>query len=216
LEAKSKEKEGTKVSAKTVGVSAIARQRDDYHCDHALVTGPDFPTSDGEESALVKEIGSDREANGKTITLIRIVDLAKLVRLVPLKRVGLSRIREMFESCATPEESKAWIEKLAAEKIPKVPHKLILETIWDLQKERPNEAVEYSGLAVALQRGSKPLNIPKAELIEICTYISRMAPAMMAARKNSVELSQRPDRVMSLISSVIQEYPEEETKGIQL
>lgn len=215
LEAKSKEKEGTKVSAKTVGVSAIARQRDDYDCEHALVTGPDFPTSDGEKSALVKEIASDREANGKTITLVRIVDLAKLVRLVPLKRVGLSRIREMLESCVTPEESKAWIEKLASEQVPKVPHKLILETIWDLQKERPNEAVEYSGLAVALQKGAKPLVISKTELIDICVAISRMAPEMMAARKNSVELSQRPDRVMALIGSVIQEYPEEETKGLQ-
>ncbi len=216
LEAKSKEKEGTKVSAKTVGVSTIVRQRDDYKCDHALVAGPDFPTADGEKSALVKEISNDREASGKTITLVRIVDLAKLVRLVPLKRVGLSRIREMLESCVTPEEAKAWIDKLADEKIPKVPYKLILETIWELQKERPDEAVEYSGLAVALQKGSKPLNISKAELMEICGAISKMAPEMMAARKNSVELSQRPDRVMALIGSVIEEYPEDETKGIQI
>jgi len=56
LEAKSKEKEGTKVSAKTVGISTIARQRDDYECEHAIVVGPDFPTTNGEGSALVKEI----------------------------------------------------------------------------------------------------------------------------------------------------------------
>lgn len=216
LEAKSKEKDGTKVSAKTVGVSALARQRDDFNCEHTLVAGPDFPTSDGEKSALVKEIAADREASGRTITLVRIVDLAKLVRLVPLKRVGLDRIREMLESCVTPEESKAWIDKLTSEKVPKVAHKLILETIWNLQKERPNEAVEYAGLAVALQMGAKPLSISKTELMDICAAISRMAPEMMTARKNSVELSQRPDRVMALIGSVIQEYPEEETKGIQL
>ena len=63
LEAKSKEKEGAKVSAKTVGVSGIARQRDDYECDHAAVVGPDFPTSDGELSALVKEIKKDHKAS---------------------------------------------------------------------------------------------------------------------------------------------------------
>jgi hypothetical protein len=216
LEAKSKEKEGTKVSAKTVGVSAITRQRDDHKCDHAIVAGPDFPTTGAEKSALVKEIESDGKASGKTITLIRLTDLAKLVRLVPLKRVGLTRIRELFDSCTTPEQSKAWVEKLAAESVAKVPSKLILETIWDLQDERPNEAVEYSGLAVALQKGSKPLNIPKVELIEICRAMSRMAPQMLAARTNSVELSQRPDKVLALIGSVFDEYPEDETKGVQI
>ncbi len=216
LEAKSKEKEGTKVSAKTVGVSAIARQRDDHNCDHAIVAGPDFPTTDGEKSALVKEIEGERKASGKTITLMRLIDLAKLVRLVPLKRVGLTRIRELFDSCTTPEQSKAWVEKLAAESVAKVPYKLILGTIWDLQNERPNEAVEYSGLAVALQKGSKPLNIAKVELIEICRAMSRMAPQMLGARTNSVELSQRPDKVLALIGSVLDEYPEEETKGVHI
>jgi hypothetical protein len=38
---------------------------------------------------------------------------------------------------------------------------------------------------------------------------------MVSARKGSVELSQRPDKVLAVISSVIQEY-EEETKGVQL
>lgn len=216
LEAKSKEKEGTKVSAKTVGVSAIARQRDDHECDHALVAGPDFPTSEGEKSALVKEIQSDGKASGRTITLIRITDLAKLVRLVPLKRIGLEKIRDLFDSCTTPEESKSWVDKLAAEPVAKVQYKVILEAIWELQDERPNEAVEYAGLAVALQKGKHSINIPKPELIEICKAMSRMAPQMLSARTNSIELSQRPDRVMALIGSVINEYPEDETKGVQI
>ncbi len=215
LEAKSKEKEGAKVSAKSVGISTITRQRDEYNCDHALVVGPDFPTSEGEKSALVKEITKDREATGKTVTLIRILDLARLVRLVPLKRIGLGRLRELFTSCTTPEESKAWVDKVAAESVPKVPYKVILDAIWDLQKERPDEAVEYSGLAVALQKGPKALKMPKSELQEICKAISRMAPEMISARKNSVELSQKPESVMALIGSAIQEYPEEETKGVQ-
>jgi hypothetical protein len=216
LEAKSKEKEGTKVAAKTVGISAIARQRDDHGCDHAIVAGPDFPTTGGEGSALVKEIEKDREATNKTITLIRIVDLAQLVRLVPLKRVGLDRLRDLLETCTTPEEAKEWVDTLKAETVQKVPYKDILDTVWEQQKERPNEAVEYSGLAVALQKGKKGINISKAELSQICTAISRMAPEMVSARNGSVELSQRPDKVMAVISSVIQEYPEEETKGLQL
>jgi hypothetical protein len=216
LEAKSKEEVGKKVSAKTVGISAIARQRDDYDCDHALVAGPDFPTADGGESALVKEIANDRKASKKSITLIRISDLARLVRLVPLKRVGLGRIQDMLQTCVTPEECKAWIDKLAKESVQKVPYKNILEAIWGLQKERSDEAVEYSGLAVALQKGPEKLTISKVELIQICTNLSGMAPEMVAARKTSVELSQRPDKILAVIRSVIQEYPEEETKGMKI
>jgi hypothetical protein len=216
LEAKSKETEGTKVSAKSVNVSGISRQRNDSGCDHALVAGPDFPTTEGEKSALVKEIKADNESSGKTITLIKIVDLARLVRLVPPKRLGLNRIQELFKTCITPEESKDWVDKVAAEKVKKANYQDILETIWAQQAERPNEAVEYSGLAVALQKGEKQLTIPKDELVEMCKALSRMAPEMVFARKGSVELSQRPDKVMALIGAVIQEYPAEEKQNIKL
>jgi signal transduction histidine kinase len=216
LEAKSKEKEGAKVSAKTVGVSAIARQRDDYQCDHAIVVGPDFPTTAGELSALGKEIQNDRNASGRTITLVRVVDMARLVRLVPLKRIGLSRLRDLFEHSITPEQSKSWIDALAAEQVPKAPYRRILDEIWDLQKQRPDEAVEYSGLAVALQKSAKPLNLSKNDLHELCVAMSRMAPEMISARRSSVELSQRPENVMALIGSVINEYPEDESKGVKI
>ncbi|MCH8997510.1 MAG: hypothetical protein IID48_04500, partial [Proteobacteria bacterium] len=112
LEAKSKIKEGTKVSAKSVNISGIARQRDDFQCQHAIVVGPDFPSSKQEASALATEIAGDREkyqdnpkSNQKTITLMRIVDLAKLVRLAPIKHINPSRLRGLFIDCSTPEES---------------------------------------------------------------------------------------------------------------
>ena len=88
LEAKSKEATGTKVSAKGVGIAAIARHRNKLNCEHAIVVGPAFPTSRGNASALGDEIKADREksiADGayKTITLITVDDLARLVRLRP-------------------------------------------------------------------------------------------------------------------------------------
>ncbi|MFO1003864.1 MAG: hypothetical protein U0936_26330 [Planctomycetaceae bacterium] len=62
------------------------RQRNDYQAQYAVVVGPDFPTTTGEVSAATKEMRDDREHNkkdGKGITLIRIEDMARLVRLVP-------------------------------------------------------------------------------------------------------------------------------------
>jgi hypothetical protein len=121
LEAKSKEKDGTKVSAKSVGIAGIARQRRDYDCDHAVVIGPDFPTTRVDEAALVKEIDQDRELTGKSITLMRIADLARLVQLVPLKRIGLESLRELFNDCRTPEESKAFVDKIEGTKVDQPP-----------------------------------------------------------------------------------------------
>lgn len=45
--------------------------------------------------------------------------------------------------------------------------------------------------------------------------MSRVAPEVLAAR-NSVELSQRPDKVLALIGAVFGEYPKDETKGVQI
>ena len=209
LEAKSKEQAGRKVSAKRVGVSTIARQRDDYKCDHALVVGPDFPTSQKDASALLKEIESDRQHTGRTITLIRVVDLAKLVRLVPLKRVNLTELKSLFEDCKTPEESHDWVTRIHQRKGEKLPYREILETIWDEQNEEPSEAVEYGSLRTALRK-SKDIQLGKAELIDLCRALSKMAPEFVHSLDNSIELDQRPDFVMDAISAVIREYPEDE------
>jgi hypothetical protein len=208
LEAKSKEKEGTKVSAKSVGIAGIARQRGDYGCDHAVVVGPDFPTTLGEASVLLQEIDADREHTGKTISLIRIVDFARLVKIVPLKRINLDDLRDLFWKCRTPEESKLFIEGLANRIVKQPPHKEILETVWELQKEVPGEAVEYSAITTAL-RINKKITMTKGDLIEVCKALAQMAIGYVFAQANSVELSQRPEIVLKAIGSTLQLYEED-------
>jgi len=211
LEAKSKEKEGTKVKNSQVGVSRITRQRDDFHCDHALVAGPDFETkTKGKESAVIKEITADAEKTGKTITLIRVHDLARLVRLVPLKRVGLGRIRELFLTCKSPEESIAWVDKLEQEKPQRAtPFKSILEEIWKLQDETPGEPVEFKEISTAMRRAQKG-EISKDKMREYCHAMAAMAPDYVSVRTNSVELSQRPDKVLDAMKATIAAFPENE------
>ena len=107
LEAKSKEKDQGKVAAGTVDIAAVIRHRDKFECQHALVVGRSFPTTQGEKSALAQDIADDRRKtkalnDPKTITLITIDDLAELVRLRPIKRIGLRQLRGLFE-CALPD-----------------------------------------------------------------------------------------------------------------
>lgn len=211
LEAKSKEIIGKKVSAKAVSVSTVALHRDEYKCDHAVVVGPDFPTGQGDSSSLVKQVKSDKAKSGKTITIIRSVDLARLVRLVLLKGVDLHRLRALFQTCISPEESKVWVDNLLTEHPKKPPYKAILETIWALQDDVPAEAVEFAAVTTALRK-DKQIDMKKTELIELCRAMSRMTPYVVV-RHLTVELTQRPDRVIEAAGAVLRQFPEEEQKS---
>jgi hypothetical protein len=209
LEAKSKEQVGKKVTAKSVGVSTIARQRNDFGCDHAVVVGPDFPTTEGENSALAKEIKDDHEKDGKTITLIRVADMAKLVRLVPLKRLSLERIRSLFLTCVTPEQSAQWIDGIANEQLDRPPYKEILEAIAAEQKDMQEETIKYSNVQTRLRIESK-LTLNQVELIELCKALSRMAPEYVFARTNTIEIQTKPKKILDAIRATINDYPKDE------
>jgi hypothetical protein len=214
LEAKSTEKDEKVVAAGTVKVSAVARQRNDYSCQHALVVGRAFPTSQGDKSALSKEINEDREstkAKGepKTITLITIDDLARLVRLRPVKQLGLRKLRDLFLNCRLPEEAAAWIEKIENQRVAKPPYKAIVETIESLQRKYKRMAVKYAALIVALGNRSPAIEYDTEEkLIDLCKAMAQMAPGAIFASATTVELDQSAANVMSAIDAATKEYEE--------
>jgi hypothetical protein len=202
LEAKSKEKPGTKVSAKTVGVSTVLRQRNDYECDHAVVVGPEFPTKKGDAAAVIKEIKADKDYPKKTVTLIEAKDLARLVEAAPIKRLGLDRLRDLFQTCISPEQSRDWIGNLTKEITKIVPYKVILTQIWENQDQTPNEPVEYSAVTTALRLSHK-IKMQKTELIQICRSLAELVPEYVVAREASVELTQDPSVILKAIPAVV-------------
>jgi hypothetical protein len=213
LEAKSKKKDGKKVTAATVDTGTIARHRDDYKCDHALVVGPSFPTAQGNSTALAKQIDADRKpeaGSGKvrTITLINVDDLARLVQLRPVKRLCLARIREMLTACRLPEECNAWIDKIEKETVAKPPYARIINAIHALQKEYDMAAVEYGALRVALGRESPPYKVStNDELIELCKAMAAMASYEISATNRTVELNQSPANVLAAIEAATKGPP---------
>jgi hypothetical protein len=212
LEAKSTEADGKTISAKTVGVSGIARHRKKIGADHAVVVGASFPTraKKGEPAALVDEILEDRAKTKKTITLVKIDDLAKLVRIAPLRQLGPSALKQLFENCSTDEESKAWIDKAESTEIPREPFKEILETIWNEQRDDPSAVVKYAALRVALKSGPKKIRKTEPELRELCRTMSAMAPSLVKARIDSVELEVPPQRVLDAIELATDENSSED------
>lgn len=212
LEAKSKAEDKGTVAAGTVKVSAVVRQRDEYRCQHALVVGRAFPTSRGEVTALAKEISDDRKKTAalgepKTITLITIDDLAKLVRLRPVKQVGLQKLRKLFEDCSLPEESAAWVESVRTTKIKKPPYRKIVLTIEALQRKYTKASVKYAALRVELSHLTPPIDYETDDgLIEVCTAMAQMAPGAMFAGPESVELDQSAENVIAAVNDATKEY----------
>lgn len=217
LEAKS----GGKVSAKRLDVSGIGRHMQKHNCDHHLVIGNSFATS-GEDSASVQEINTYREdsknkGSEKTITLMHIDDLARLIRIASAKRIGgLRRLRDLFRNCVTPEESKKWVDGLASETPEDWPYRAILETIWERAEKRPDTAIEYSAVMTALEYRDPPINMSKKDLIDCCRSMQVMARGVVFARENTVEIDRRPDLILEDIRAAVGEYPEEERRTIHI
>jgi hypothetical protein len=218
LEAKSKEKDEGKVAAGTVKISAVIRQRDDYKCQHALVIGRAFPTSQGDTSALAKEINDDRKKTAavgetKTITLMTIDDLAALVRARPIKQIGLRKLRDLFENCRLPEESAAWVNIIKKTKVVKPPYTKIVNTIEQLQKKRKSSAVKYAALVNELSHQTPPISYDTdEELIEICKAMAQMAPGAMFAGAETVELDQSASNVIAAIDAATKDFSDEENR----
>jgi hypothetical protein len=148
---------------------------------------------------------------------MHIDDLARLIRIASAKRIGgLSRLRELFRNCVTPEQSKEWVDRLASETQENWPYREILETIWERAEKRPDTAIEYSAVMTALEYRNPPIKISKKDLIECCRSMQFMARGVVFARENTVEIDRRPDLILEDIRAAVREYPEEERRTIHI
>ena len=220
LDAKSKVQDKGTVAAGTVKVATIIQHRDDYQCHHALVVGRDFPTSKGDASSLAKQVDDDRNKTQaleelgkgirKTITLITIDDLADLVRLRPVKQVGLQKMRELFE-CRLPDESHRWVEAIRTSKVSKPPYKAIVETIRLLHDKYNKSAVKYGELRVELSHRTPAIHYETNEaLIDLCRGMAQMAPHAIYASSETVELDQSVSNVLAAIEAFNTDYLSED------
>ena len=212
LEGKSKKKDIGKVAAKTVGIADVIRHRDKYNCEHALVVGRDFPTKAGDASALASSIEDDRKKTlalnqPRTITLITIDSLAKLVKLRPIKQIGLKKIKSLFIECKLPGESAKWVEDIEAIPIVKPPYTKIILAIEAHQKKFVKSAVTYSALQVALSYLNPPIHYETDEEIkDLCKGMAQMAPKLMYATDRTVELDTSAKNVIAAIEAFTKDY----------
>ena len=216
LEAKSKKASPDSVTAKDVNLSAVIRHRNRFECKHAVVVAPSFQSSGGWDSALGESIRHDRESgrrdgNDCTITLITIDDLARLVRLRPLKRLGLLKLHDLFRDCSLPDESHDWVASIQQLEVDRPPYRRIVETIETSQRRYKMEPVKYAALRVELSHLEPPIFYETDEEVrELCRAMMQIAPGAVSARADRVELDQSAENVVQAIEAAVREYPPEE------
>jgi hypothetical protein len=204
LEAKSKKDGVGRVANRGIVVSAIDRHRGE--ADHALICAPDFATTQGEAASLVQEIRKNTELTGKTITLIRITDLAKLVRAAPLKRLGLAELRGLFETCATPEQSASWVDEVINSSRSVPPYREIIEEIYH-EQTRQAEVVDFSAVRVRL-RDQHGIMLNNAEVKEECRALSRLVPGgLIEVTDTHVSVNASPEVVLLRLQEALDTYP---------
>ena len=107
-----------KAKTGNLGISGLARHRDDYDAEHVLVVAPDF-----EMGALQKECRKNE------VTPMRAKDLAELLMLTAaFGPLDLEQFREVLYLC-DPDEVHAWVSDLSIER--KTARHLSLDLILD-------------------------------------------------------------------------------------
>ena len=159
----------------------------------------------------------ENEAVGdnRTITILTIDDLARLVRLRPIKQIGLRKLRDLFKRCSLPDESAEWIRTISESTVEKPPYREIVGTIESLQKKFKEEAVSYSSLRVELSHLAPPISFNRDnELAELCNGMAQMAPGAIFGSPEKVELDQSADNVIAAIEAALQDYPIDEHNDV--
>jgi hypothetical protein len=86
-------------------------------------------------------------------------------------------------------------------KVSKPPYREILEAIAALQQSQPDAAVKYSGLRPEL-RHTKQVSLTEEELRTVCHAMMQLASSSyLHATADSVELNQKPQKVLEAIGA---------------
>ncbi len=136
----------SRVQAHTVGSGGLARHRDKgYKAQYSVAVARDFAGRDDPESAI------NQEAKLQRIMLLTVDNFARLILVASTRQLGLSKIRELFETCQTSPEVSAWIDAVLAAEAPEWPLPEILRAIEQLQHEGI-EVVKFGAIRVQSQK----------------------------------------------------------------
>ena len=198
-----------KVSVGNVGVSGLARHKEDFSADFSLVIAPNF--ADG---ALKDEC----TANG--VTPMRAEDLAELVMLtVGYGPLDLREIKGLFSN-HSPDESARWVAdlktKLDRKKIISIP--TIMEALERLVKNNPRlpDVINAAQIAERCRDIMEDNEFPqKNDVISALRGLARIVPNVINCNdRGDIFLLTKPDQIALAIKNQLSELPKKYQFGL--
>ncbi len=183
-----------KVSSGDLHLSTVANHRDEDNAEFAAVIGVDFQTEAGDDSKAIKE------ARKQKVTLIRADDLADLVKVSGTKPLPLGRVHQMFSTCTTPDEVRAWVHAFKAEPMaPRPDLAVLIRAIYEMQQKDPLARPSFAAIRYARPEFR---SFSESDLQEWVKALARLRPELIGVYSGRVELGQSPEIVIQHLQQV--------------
>ena len=199
LEAKSTKH--PKASSGNIPISNIDNHRRSNNARYAVVVAPDYQGKDDEKSV----INTEAKKFSKYVTLLTTSDLITLVTISGPKQISLVRLKDLFKTCATPNESAEWIAKAKALEVVKPPYIEIIETVYKMQKE-DTERPTISSMRFANESFKTYGNKQIGGWVEILT---RQLPGFVSLDDEVISLNTSPDKIRTELQEIHSVLPPE-------
>ena len=189
-----------KIQAGTARLSALYRQKEAYKAQYSVVVAIDYEGADNPEGALNIELKQQK------ITAIRAKDLMRLLLLAVPKQIGLKKLRDMFETCHTPNEVKFWIDEIEKTTIDRGPIDELLEVIYVLQKE-DTEPPKISAIRSELKHLNPPVIISESNMKGLLNSLLVLVPGFINIEGEKVSINTTPSAIKTAIQQATNNVP---------
>ena len=177
-----------KVKTGNVHMDASIIHQDDHGADYVVIVGKDFDGSEVPDSLI------NKASRKLEITCMRAKDLTRLLFLSSPKMLSLTDMKDMLDSCHTPDEVTNWINEL--EKRPVIKDSLIrpfITTVYKLQTVDVEPAY-LPAIRVHMQKDSPELNnfLSIPSLDGLARSLVRLVPKYLSFDGSIVSITQKP------------------------
>lgn len=189
----------SRIAAGTAHLSGLKRHQEQHNADYCIEVAIDYQGANDDESAITYE--SQREK----VTMISAKDLIKLLLLVTPKQLGLDKLRELFETCFSPNQVHEWIENLEKREVETPPYYDLVDIIYELQKTDTEAPV----VEVVRRELNKKLNTKYStkNVLEWLTLLVNLVPGCVSVDGKYVGVQASAEIIKSRIHKAISEIP---------
>ena len=189
----------SRIAAETAHLSGLKRHQLKYKADYCIEVAIDYQGADDEDSAISYE--SQREQ----VTMISAKDLIKLLLLVTPKQLGLDKLRELFDTCYSPQQVHEWVNNLEKKEVEIPPYYELVDVIYELQKtdtEAPVVEVVRMALNERLEKKCSTKNVS-----EWLSLLVQLVPGCVSLEGKYVSVQVKAETIKDRIHKAISEIP---------